>query len=48
MHARKRVQEREIEIAAQLEAHDAQAAQTIDQTTVSTFFTPLADKMLKT
>ena len=46
-HARKRVQKREIEIAAQLETHDAQAAQVIDQTSVSTFFTPLADKMLK-
>ena len=47
-HARKRVQEREIEIAVQLEAHDAQAAQVIDQTSVRTFFSPLADKILKT
>ena len=35
-------------IAAQLKAHDAQAAQAIDQTSVRTFFSPLADKMLKT
>ena len=46
--ARRRVQDREIEIAAQLEVHDAQAAQAIDQTSVRTFFSPLADKMLKT
>ena len=45
--ARRRVQEREIEIATRLEAHDAPAAQAIDQTSVRTFFTPLADKMLK-
>ena len=45
--ARRRVQEREIEIAELLEAHDPHAAQAIDQTSVRTFFTPLADKMLK-
>ena len=45
--ARTRVQQREIEIAELLEAHDPHAAQAIDQTSVRTFFTPLADKMLK-
>ena len=46
--ARRRVQDREIEIAVQLEVYDAQAAQAIDQTSARTFFSPLADKMLKT
>ena len=46
-NAQRRVQEREIEIASRLEAHDPHAAQAIDQTSVRTFFTPLADKMLK-
>ena len=45
--ARRRVQEREIEIAERLAAHDSDAAAAIDQTSISTFFTPLADKMLR-
>ena len=45
--ARNRVQQREIEIAEQLAAHDADAAAAIDQSSIRTFFTPLADKMLK-
>ncbi|MYE26935.1 MAG: N-6 DNA methylase [Chloroflexi bacterium] len=45
--ARKQVQQREQDIAERLKAQDEDAAQTIDQTSARTFFTPLADKILK-
>ncbi len=46
--ARRQVQKREQDIAERLEAQDKDAAKGIDQTSARTFFTPLADKILKT
>lgn len=42
---RKALQQREIQIAEALQATDPTAAAVIDQTSISTFFTPLADQM---
>ena len=44
---RRSLQEREIEIAKFLEQRDPSAFRAIDQTSVSTFFSPLADVLLK-
>ena len=44
---RRSLQEREIEIAKFLEQRDPSAFRAIDQTSVRTFFTPLADVLLK-
>ena len=44
---RRPLQEREIEIANFLADSDAEAAEAIDQTSVRTFFSPLADALLK-
>ena len=44
---RRPLQEREIEIASFLAGPDALASQAIDQTSVRTFFSPLADALLK-
>ena len=44
---RRPLQEREIEIANFLAEPDGQASQAIDQTSVRTFFSPLADALLK-
>lgn len=44
---RRSLQEREIEIAKFLEKRDSLAFRAIDQTSVSTFFSPLADVLLK-
>lgn len=44
---RRPLQEREIEIADFLRGWDGEAAQAIDQTSVRTFFSPLADALLK-
>ena len=44
---RRALQEREIEIAKFLEKRDSPAFRAIDQTSVRTFFTPLADVLLK-
>ena len=44
---RRPLQEREIEIANFLAGPDSQASQAIDQTSVRTFFSPLADALLK-
>lgn len=45
--ARRALQEREIEIAETVKAHDEGAFEAIDQTSVATFFSPLADRLLK-
>ncbi len=44
---RKALQQREIQIAEALKATDPKAAAAIDQTSISTFFTPLADQTCK-
>ena len=44
--ARKRVQDREKDIATHLSEQDPKAARAIDQTSAATFFFPLADRLL--
>ena len=45
--ARRQLQKREIAIAKILKSHDVEGASAIDQSSIRTFFTPLADTLLK-